>query len=186
MKVELNTDICGILNAGTYWTGLEKMIREDAWDEFTKLMIDEAEKHINKWLDHTVFKHCKVTMGKFYVPKEFNHADTSIDFTIEFGELLLAKIKAGCYNDFFEWAEENHGSYNGFYSWYPTKKDKFLKAIEEHKETWNNQFELAVSMFIEYQLDSAFGLEKIKNEFYQTISDEINERGLTEDEEETA
>lgn len=176
MHISLDTDICPIVNVGTYWTGLGNAISENSWEEFKNTLIAKATERITELLQATELHSATVKFGQFHTLSSYNYGDDYLDFDLDFDEGLLDVIRDKTDDGFFLWAGKNFGSYPGFASFYPITKKEFDSAIRDRKK-----LDLAISMFISWQIDKLFGLEKVKNDFLLNVTEMAFENHMMED-----
>ena len=179
MKLELDTSRCPIVVPDTYGTGFCYQIADGMGKDFKQLMIDKAESYIADALAETIFADAKLTMGKFESPRFYNYETDKIYFTLEFDESKLHIISEVVrHTDFFEYSKK-FDSCAGFISFYPVDKEKFYEALRNH----DKRTDLAVAMYIMYQVEAEYDIDKYQNDYLDEVEDYASGNGYFEDEE---
>lgn len=190
MKVELNTDVVDSIIPDTYGNGFQYEIRSDCWEDFKQGMIDKAEEYLKAFLEETDFKDAKLTMKDFYSPREYNFRTDSIDFELEFDDLIIDKIARFADEDvngdrkFVNWLAKRYRSYDGFICWMPIDYAEFMNYLNG-KESDCYQWR-AIAAYLSYQIREHFDLDKEQDAYITECWEMASRNGYEniEDEEE--
>lgn len=180
MKLELNTEICPIVNPDTYWTHWQEYISNEMWSDFIKLIEERGEKYICKALEMIDFN-AKVSEAKFRSPKYYNNGGDWLNFVIEVEddviETMIDAIKGD--DKFDDYLRFNYKSSPGYICLMPNTKADWLKAFMSDKR---DKKEYAVSQFIIYQIRKEHDLKAIHDDFFWEVFNYATENGYVEEE----
>lgn len=182
MKIKTDTDFLVIPD--TYGSNFQANVNDNCWNEVHQIMVDKAKEYMEEYLQYTELHSAQITFGEFHSPRFYNYGTDWIPCEIEFDDSLLDIIKNKASDEFFEWANTTlpYRSGNGWCSFYPTKKEEFIKAIDQ--KLTEEKLALAVTMFLAWQIKSKFDLADIQQKYLDECWDEISENGYEVDEEE--
>lgn len=178
MRVALNTNICPIIIPDTYGTDFCRIVADDMWDDFKKLMVDKAEEAIRYALDDLGTPYTSLIMGGFHSPREYNFMTDWIEFELEICDDYIANIKAAVRDnedEFFKFAEEEFGSHPGFISFFPYEKERFYKSEDT---------DMILSMWIMYRMNEENDIRAYQQAYLEDVEEYANANGYFETEEE--
>ena len=176
MKVELNTKVCPIITPDTYSTDFQYAIDEECWDDFTKLFCDIGADYIKDAIKETKdFAGCNVVVDReLHSPKFYNYETDWIDFYIYISDDLINTLKTERISEQFLRYILNYGSHSGFVSSYPTAEKDVIAALEDPKKF---KFNLAIALFIMYEVEYKIDLESYQYDFLEEVADKASQNG---------
>lgn len=178
MRVALDTDICPIIIPDTYGTDFCRIVADDMWDDFKKLMVDKAEEAIRYALDDLGTPYTSLIMGGFHSPREYNFSTDWIEFELEMEDDYVETIKRNVRNDedsFFRFTKKEFGSYDGFISFFPYEKEDFYESEDT---------DYIVSMWIMYRMDNENDIKAYQQAYLEDVEEYANANGYFDYEEE--
>lgn len=184
MKLKFNTNIIEAIVPDTYGSDFQYEVSDEMWEDFKQLMIDKAEEVLKEILAETDFKDATLTMGEFKSPDYYNYRTDWIEFDLEFEDSLLERIKSDADNKFFEWAKDRYHSYDGFISFMPYEREEFFTAIDFPPESYLYKKELAIAMWINYQIWQNFDTEELERDYLYHVWEYARDNGYMIEEEE--
>ena len=182
MRVELSTSLLDIVVPDTYGSEFCNNVREDMWDDFKNLMMKYAEQYISDALKETLFADAKLSNFSFHSPQFYNYGTDWINFTMEFDDSLVNKIREKADDDFYEHIKK-YQSCDGFINFMPNTKEKFLEMLAKKPNESRYPFELAISAWILYEFEKKNDPDQYQQDYLDEVWEYASGNGYEEDDE---
>lgn len=182
MQVKLSTSLLDIVVPDTYGSEFCNNVRDDMWDDFKNLMIQYAEQYISDALKETLFSDAKLSNFSFHSPQFYNYGTDWINFTMEFDDRLVDKIREKADDDFYNHIKK-YKSCDGFVNYMPNTKETFLEMLAANADEPRYPFELAISTWILYEFEKEFDPEKYQQEYLDDVWEYASSNGMEIDDE---